>query len=160
MEKQVIKEVEFNGITLLAAQDKQTDKVYVGVSWVCNGIGFDKNQKDRQVKNVQSDLVLSRGCLKFDAGVFDDNNPTLAIEINYLPLWLAKISITPMMKENKPELVEKLVEYQLKAKDVLAHAFLRSEPKTQAKVMREQIKILLSQADMLVEQERRNMSLE
>jgi hypothetical protein len=44
--------------------------------------------------------------------------------IDFLPLWLAKISITPKMKKNNPELVEKLIQYQLKAKDVLAAAFL------------------------------------
>lgn len=44
--------------------------------------------------------------------------------IRFYSLWLAKISITPSMKENNPVLVEKLVEYQLKAKDVLAAAFL------------------------------------
>jgi anti-repressor protein len=64
----IVKEVDFNGDTLVAAQDKRTGKIYVGVSWICKGIGFDKNQKDRQVKNVQSDIVLKRGCVKFDAG--------------------------------------------------------------------------------------------
>ena len=39
---------------------------------------------------------------------------------------VCKISITPTMRENNPELVEKLVNYQLKAKDVLAAAFLPS----------------------------------
>ena len=39
---------------------------------------------------------------------------------------VCKISITPTMRENNPELVEKLVNYQIKAKDVLAAAFLPS----------------------------------
>ena len=121
-----IKEVNFGGDKLLAAQSNDNQKVYVGASWICNGLGFEKNYKDRQIKNIQRDTVLSRGCLKFDAGVFDPNNETLAIELDYLPLWLAKISITPAMKRNNPELVDKLVNYQLKAKDVLAQAFLSS----------------------------------
>jgi hypothetical protein len=41
------------------------------------------------------DTVLQMGCFKFEAGVFDADNSTLAIELDYLPLWLAKISITP-----------------------------------------------------------------
>ena len=41
-----------------------------------------------------------------------------------VPLWLAKISITPTLRENNPELVEKLVNYQLKVKDILVAAFL------------------------------------
>jgi phage antirepressor YoqD-like protein len=59
----------------------------------------------------------------------------LGIEIDFLPLWLAKIPITPKMKIESNNLKEqhgteyvttldKLVEYQLKAKDVLAKAFL------------------------------------
>lgn len=121
-----VKEVEFNGDPLMTCKNEESEKVYVGVSWICNGIGFNKNQKDRQVKNIQEDMVLKQGCVKFDAGVFDANNETLAIELDFLPLWLAKVSITPKMKEENPFLVNKLVEYQLKAKDVLAQAFVKN----------------------------------
>lgn len=48
----------------------------------------------------------------------------LCLSLDFVPLWLAKISVTPTMKENNPELVDKLIQYQLKAKDVLAQAFL------------------------------------
>lgn len=127
MNELMIKEVDFNGDSLMAAQDKNTNDIYVGVSWVCSGIGFNKNQKDRQVKNIQSDEVLRRGCVKFDAGVFDRNNKTLAIKLDFLPLWLAKISITPKMKKEKPLITEKLIRYQLKAKEALANAFIYNE---------------------------------
>lgn len=48
----------------------------------------------------------------------------LCPQLDYVPLWLAKISITPKMKESNPVLVDRLVEYQLRSKDVLADAFL------------------------------------
>ena len=48
----------------------------------------------------------------------------LCIRLDFLPLWVAKINPTPTMKKENPQLVENLVEYQLKAKDVLADAFL------------------------------------
>lgn len=123
----VVKEVNFNGTELMAVKNPENGKIYVGISWICNGVGFNKNEKDRQIKNIQADIVLKQGCVKFDAGVFDPNNKTIAIEIDFLPLWLAKISITPKMKENNPTLVEKLIEYQLKAKDVLAEAFINND---------------------------------
>ena len=123
----VAKEVEFLGDSLLVVKDEENNKMYTGVGYICKGIGFNKDQKDRQVKNIQSDLVLREGCVKFDAGVIDPNNEVLAIELDYLPIWLAKISITPKMKEQQPELVERLVEYQLKAKDVLAKAFIHKQ---------------------------------
>jgi phage antirepressor YoqD-like protein len=120
----VVREVDFNGNALLAVQSNKNGKIYVGVSWVCQGLELSKSQKDTQVQNIQNDFVLKRGCLKFQAGVFDDNNETLALEIEYLPLWLAKISITPRMIEENSKLAERLFDYQLKAKDVLAKAFI------------------------------------
>lgn len=118
-----VKDVQFNGSTLRAAQDAE-NIIWVGVACVCNGLGLNKNQKDRQVKNIQNDELLVEGCVKFDAGVFDDNNETLALQLDYLPAWLFKIKITPKMKQDTPELAERLLTYQLKAKDVLAAAFL------------------------------------
>ena len=118
-----IKKVPFMGTELMAARDND-GMIWAGVSYICKGIGLSKNEKDRQVKNVQSDKLLAQGCVKFDAGVFDPNNPTVALKLDYVPIWLAKISITPTMEAETPELAEKLMEYQLKAKDVLAAAFL------------------------------------
>ncbi|QLY77834.1 phage antirepressor N-terminal domain-containing protein [Clostridium intestinale] len=130
MNNLIIKPVSFLGDNLVAAKDEDTGKIYTGVSYICKGLGFTKGQKDRQVKNVQEDEVLNRGCLKFEAGVIDPNNEVLAIELDFLPLWLAKISITPNMKEEQPLVTEKLINYQLKAKDVLAEAFANNKPQT------------------------------
>ena len=118
-----IKQVPFMGNELTAARD-ENGQIWAGVSYICKGIGLGKNEKDRQVKNVQSDKVLSKGCVKFDAGVFDPNNATVALKLDFVPLWLAKINITPTMEAETPELAERLEQYQLKAKDVLAAAFL------------------------------------
>ena len=68
--------------------------------------------------------MLKKGCVKFDAGVFDPNNQTVAIKLDFVPLWLAKISITPTMEAETPELADRLEQYQLRAKDTLAEAFL------------------------------------
>lgn len=119
----VVKEVEFLGDSLMAAKDKNGN-IWAGVSYFCNALGMSKGQKDRQVTNVQKDETLKRGCLKFEAGVFDVSNETVALRSDFIPLWLAKISITDAMKREHPELADKLLEYQLKVKDVLATAFL------------------------------------
>lgn len=118
----VLKNVEFDGALLRAAQVENI--VWVGVRWVCLGIGLSNGQARRQIENIQKDELLHRGCRKFATGVFDENNETLALQLDYLPAWLFKISITPKMKADHPELVEKLIRYQLKAKDALAQAFL------------------------------------
>lgn len=147
MNNLAVKEVSFNGDILMAAQDRTTEKVYVGVSWICNGIGLNKNQKDRQVKNVQEDLVLKQGCVKYDAGVFDANNETICIELNFLPLWLAKISITPTMQKDSPDAVSKLVEYQIKAKDVLANAFIHNVTQIVPQTYKEALVALIDAID-------------
>ena len=77
----------------------------------------------------------------------------LCLNIDFVPLWLAKISITPSMKENNPELVDKLVKYQLKTKDILAKAFLvkKAVPQTYLEALKELV---------AVEEEKERLQLE
>ncbi|MED3792426.1 phage antirepressor KilAC domain-containing protein [Niallia alba] len=129
MDNLAIKEVDFNGDTLIAAQDKTTEKVYVGVRWVVDGIGFTRGQANNQLEKIKDDLVLKRGVRNLVFQNMEGKGSTqevLCIELDLLPLWLAKISITPKMVENSPDTVEKLISYQLKAKDVLANAFIHN----------------------------------
>ena len=149
LQQHQVKEVNFEGDSLLAAT--HNDKVYVAVTAVCAGIGLTRAQKDRQLKNIHQDIVLSQGTSNLTLPTNGGPQNVLVMEIEFLPLWLAKISITPKMKEDSPAVVEKLVNYQLKAKDVLAAAFIR--PKTSAE-------LLLAQAEMLVETERRLSQIE
>ncbi|OMD65999.1 hypothetical protein BSK62_13100 [Paenibacillus odorifer] len=115
--------VEFNGAELLGV--KATDgKIYAGVRWICEGIGLTDDQIKNERKRIQRDVVLQQGGLNLTLLTNGGDQDVLVIEIGFLPLWLAKISITPKMKNNQPEVSQKLIEYQLKAKDVLADAFL------------------------------------
>ena len=119
-----ILEQSFDGDYIMTVKLKSNNKVYVGVKWITQALGFNKNNHDRQVKNIQSDAVLSKGASNLTLPTKGGNQKSLCIELEYLPLWLAKISITPTMKREHPEITEKLIHYQLKAKDVLAKAFL------------------------------------
>lgn len=147
--KLIVKPVEFLGDTLMAAQDADGN-IWAGVSYICNGIGFNKSQKDTQIQKVQNEKALKQGCLKFQAGVFDPNNETVALRLDFVPLWLAKVSITPAMDMEHPELANRLLQYQLKAKDVLAAAFLP----TNAQRPLSQAEIILQQAQFMVDMER------
>lgn len=119
-----ILEVDFLEDRLLCVKMKDTGKIYVGVNNITYGLGFTKGQHDNEVKKINKDVVLSKGALNLTLPTKGGNQKALGIELDYLPLWLAKISITPDMKENHPEIMDKLIEYQLKAKDVLAQTFL------------------------------------
>lgn len=123
-----VKNVDVFGSSIMAAQGKD-GQIYAGVSYFCNALGMSKGQKDRQVKNVQKDKVLKNGCVKFDAGILDASNESVALRIDFIPLWLAKITVTDAMEGEHPELAEKLLNYQLKAKDVLSDAFVSSSMK-------------------------------
>lgn len=123
MDELTVKSVDVLGDAIMATQDAD-GQIWAGVSYFCRALGMNKGQKDRQTTNVQRDETLKRGCRKFAAGVFDPTNEAVGMRIDFVPLWLAKINITKTMLQEHPELADKLLEYQLKAKDILAEAFM------------------------------------
>lgn len=118
--------VPFNGAEMLGV--KASDgKVYVGVRWVCEGIGLSEGQMKGERKKIQEDIVLRDGGRNFVLNGNGGARDVLTIELDFLPLWLAKISITPSMQAHQPEVADKLKKYQLKAKDALAAAFIKPD---------------------------------
>jgi anti-repressor protein len=143
--------VDFNGSELLAAKTND-GKIYAAVKWVCEGIGLTRDQIKNERKKIQEDLVLSKGGRYLTLPTNGGMQEVLCIELDFLPLWLAKISITPKMQKENTWTVRRLVEFQLKAKDVLAAAFLQ-KPTTQAE-------LIAMMAQQAVEQERRLNAVE
>lgn len=119
----IVKNVDLFGDTIAAAQDKD-GVIWAAVKWFCNGLGLSEGQRQRQTTNIGEDIVLSKGVANLNLPTNGGNQDILCLKLDFVPLWLAKISITPNMKENNPELVDKLVKYQLQAKDILAAAFI------------------------------------
>mgnify|MGYP002620769451 CR=1 FL=1 len=162
MNNLAVKEVNFNGDTLIAAQDKDTQKVYVAVRWVCEGIGLTEDQMKRQLKNIREDVVVSKGVSNLTLPTNGGIQEVICIELDFLPLWLAKISITPKMKKNNPEVVEKLIQYQLKAKEVLANAFVHNITQIIPRTYKEALQALLAEIEEKerLEQEKQMLMLE
>lgn len=123
MNELAIKDVDFNGATLRAAQDINKI-IWVGVRWVCEGLGLTEGQMKSERKKIQTDEVLSQGTKFHPLGSGNSDSEVLCLKLDFLPIWIAKIHVTPKMKRENPLLAEKLITYQLKAKDVLAEAFL------------------------------------
>ena len=117
--------VNFNGAEIMAAKCDD-GKTYIGVSWVCQGIGLSENQTKAQRDKINADIVLSKGGRIISILTNGGKQDVLCIELGFLPLWLAKISANIV---SDPEIQDRLVEYQLRAKDVLAEAFTDKEPK-------------------------------
>lgn len=133
MNDMIVKSVDLMGDTVMAAQD-ENGNIWAGVSYFCKALGMSNVQKDTQVDKVKTDKTLNKGYRKFPVGVFDQSNETIAIRLDFIPIWLAKIQITKRMEQDHPDLADKLLQYQLKAKDILADAFLPNRHKELATV--------------------------
>lgn len=142
-----VRPVDVLGDTIMATQDEK-GYIWAGVSYFCKALGMSNKQRDNQVAKVQSDKTLKKGTLKFQEGVFDPNNEAVGIRIDYIPLWLAKIPVTERMEQDHPDLADKLLNYQLKAKDILAAAFLPKQSGTPAD-LRQQIQTIAKGTDEL-----------
>lgn len=116
----------FYGDELIALKDNATGEIYASITHVFRGIGFTKKQIEHQKKKIMNDEILKYHTQKF-SGV-DLNMPSVneisCISNRKLPLALAKITITPKMKQTQPELSQKLLRYQDKCADVLASVFI------------------------------------
>lgn len=133
-----IKRVPFLGTELMAARD-ESGQIWAGVRWMCDGLGLSKGQMQNERSRIRGDKVLSQGERNLVLPTRGGNQETLCLKLDFVPLWLAKISITPTMESDNPELADRLEQYQLRAKDVLAAAFLPSvhkEPKSAMELLR------------------------
>ena len=120
----IVKNVDVMGDSIKAAKDADGN-IWVGVRWVCDALEMTDGQMKRQIKNIKKDMVFSEGGsnqipLPTNSGIQE----VFCIRNDFVPLWLAKISITEKTRKERPEFAEKLMQYQLKAKDILAAAFL------------------------------------
>ncbi len=127
-----VKRVPFMGTDLMAARDEK-GQIWAGVRWMCEGIGLSKGQMQNERTKIHNDKVLAQGERNLVLPTGGGNQEVLCLALDFVPLWLAKISITPTMEAEAPELATKLETYQLRAKDVLASAFL---PKKQERAPR------------------------
>lgn len=147
MNDMVVKSVDLMGDTVMATQD-ENGNIWAGVSYFCKALGMSNVQKDTQVDKVKTDKTLNKGYRKFPVGVFDQSNETIAIRLDFIPIWLAKIQITKRMEQDHPDLADKLLNYQLKAKDILAAAFLPKQS-GESGDLRKQIQVIAQGTDEL-----------
>ena len=148
-----VKRVPFMGTDLMGARD-EGGTIWAGVRWMCDGLGLSKGQMQRQITNIGADTVLSKGAANLRLPTAGGKQSVLCLKLDFVPLWLAKINITPAMQAETPELAERLEAYQLKAKDVLAAAFL---PK---KVQGGESKPMTDYQQMMAETRRRNAQIQ
>lgn len=127
MEEMIVKSVDVMGDFITAAKDHDGN-VWVGVRWVCDALDMTEGQMKRQIKNIKKDMVFGEGgSNQIPLPTGQGMQEVFCIRNDFIPLWLAKISITQKTREERPEFSKKLLEYQLKAKDILAAAFMTKQ---------------------------------
>nr|DAS17733.1 MAG TPA: hypothetical protein [Caudoviricetes sp.] len=117
-ENKNVREIKFDGksiVTVLIG-----NKVYVSIKSICKNLGMDKNLSDTQIKKINKDELLKGASKLTHLKTNGGTQQVLMIELDYLPIWLAKINPSRFTEELK----EQLLNYQLRAKDVLADEFL------------------------------------
>lgn len=96
-----LKKVPFLGTDLMAARDAD-GQIWAGVRWMCDGIGLNENQSRAERKKIQADKALSKGGSNLTLPTKGGNQEVLCLKLDFVPLWLAKISITPTMEQETP----------------------------------------------------------
>ena len=113
------KKIKFHEDEIITFMEEETGVIYVGVAYICNNLGMTDDQKKTQVKKVQEEGTLKLGVKKLSVKIDTQVREQIFIELDYVHLWLAKIN----PKNFNEKLKEKLLDYQLHCKDILADAF-------------------------------------
>lgn len=126
MMKQEVKEIPFNGKTLLGVKTEDGN-VWLAIKKACLDIGLNENQARTEIKKIQTALLFKDGFKKLSVKFDTQVRETLVVSEKFVPMWLAQINLTPAMQMKNPEAVQKLLKYQLEAADVLHKAFYETE---------------------------------
>ena len=111
----IVKTVNCSGINMIACQSN--NEILVGIKSVCDGLGIDYSS---QLQRINRDEVVSQGVVKITIPSEGGEQKTNMLIISFLPFFLTGIK----SKMVRPEIQDKIIEFKLKAKDVLAQAFL------------------------------------
>ena len=116
MNNLVVKEVNFENVSMTACKTIK-GKIFVGIRSICEGLGIDYSS---QLKRINRDDVLPQGVVKMTMPTNSGEQEVNMLDIEYLPFFLTGIKSSMV----KSEIAPKIIEFKLKAKDVLADAFL------------------------------------
>lgn len=118
-------------VTAFLANDGE---VYTAANNILRNIGFNEDRVKAIRKKWRDDRVVSNLGRNFTLATGYGDKETYCLSTKILPLALAKISITPELEKSYPEVVEKLVRYQLECADVLYKHFVQKSVSTRQDV--------------------------
>jgi hypothetical protein len=112
----VRKEVEFHNCKLIGIQ--KDGNIYTPINYFCDILGVNLAS---QLRKIKSDEAISQGVARMQLPTNGGEQEVYVLEISFLPLWLTGIKANQC---NKADVREVLLDFKLKAKDVLAEAFM------------------------------------
>lgn len=83
-----VREIPFNDNTLLGIRD-ETGQVWLAIRKVCSDIGLSDGQTRRQLENLKTDLVFSKGITNLRYPSNGGEQETTCIQEKFVTLWLA-----------------------------------------------------------------------
>lgn len=116
--------VTFYNDSITAIKD-QNGEIWALINDILRNIGFDEKKIDNQRTAWLKDIVVSRGTKILDLQINGYKRQANCLNRRYIPLALAKISITPTMQREQPEIVNKLIQYQEECADALYKYFYK-----------------------------------
>lgn len=126
MQTTKVKEIPFNGKTLLGVKDER-GQVWLAVRKACRDIGLTDAQARAEVTKIQEGLLFQNQWQKLSLKFETQVREVLVLSEKFVSMWLAQINLTPTMQRNNPGTVQRLLKYQLEASDVLHKAFYETE---------------------------------
>lgn len=117
--------VTFYNDSLTAIKDNDGE-IWALTNDILRNIGFDAVKISNQRKAWNNDIVISKGSKILPTLTNGGIQQSSCLNRRYIPLALAKISITPTMQREQPEVVDKLIRYQEECADVLYKYFYKS----------------------------------
>ncbi len=142
--------VMFHNDALTAIKDGDGE-IWAVINEILRNIGFDETKVDNQRKAWAKDIVISKGSKILPTLTNGGLQPTSCINRRYIPIALAKISITPTMQRDHPMIVDKLISYQEECADVLYAHFMNKKANTpDIPISREELSLFLMETTQLL----------
>lgn len=116
MNELTVKEVNFRDINMIACKTIN-EKIFVGIKSICDGLGVAYNG---QLERISRDDILPKGVRKIRIPTTGGEQEVNMLDIEYLPFFLTGIKSSMV----RPEIASRIVEFKLRAKEVLARAFI------------------------------------
>lgn len=126
MQTTKVKEIPFNGKTLLGVKDER-GQIWLAVRKACRDIGLTDAQARAEVTKIQEGLLFENQWQKLSLKFETQAREVLVLSEKFVSMWLAQINLTPTMQRNNPGTVQRLLKYQLEASDVLHKAFYETD---------------------------------